>query len=140
MVWDAGFAFTPRLRVCFLGLLGLDPLRFLSTLTNLEAYLLGDEITLEWTLAAGTQSREVSIQIDQGENYLNLWEQVAASQTNLTIDAEMFDEELEDFNLFNTADSYTVTVRIYAEDAVTGQAHSTNYSVIVPGDNSTTEP
>ena len=111
-----------------------------STITDLESYVIGDDITIEWTLAEGTQSREVSINIYQENNYLGVWENVNGSKTSLTIDAEMFDSENEDNQLFDSEESYTVTLHIYAEDAVTGQAHSTDYSVMVPADKSTMEP
>jgi hypothetical protein len=110
-----------------------------SSLENIQNFALGDDLTLEWSLAEGTRSSEVSIHIDQNENYLDVWEEVSASQTSLTIDKESFDAEFGDNQFFNPIEAYNVTVHIYAEDVITGQSHSINYSVTVPADESIIE-
>lgn len=106
-----------------------------ATLTNMENFTPDEDITIGWELAAGTRIDEILVQIDdaQGGFVLQVWEEDFSdpTATSVTIDKAMFDEELLGNDNFDPADGYAVTVRIYAADEVTSQAHSRDYRIIV---------
>ncbi|WP_157826686.1 immunoglobulin-like domain-containing protein [Colwellia sp. 12G3] len=110
-----------------------------ATIDNMSDFTFGEDITIAWTLAEGTNISEVLVQIDdpQGNWVLGVWDEINdSSATSQTIDAAMFDEELLGNDSFDPTNGYTVIVRIYAEDSVTGQDHSTDYRVMVPASTS----
>jgi hypothetical protein len=113
---------------------GKYPAATQETLDNLDNFILDEDITIAWTLAEGTHIDEIMVQISdpQGMYILSVWEEFDFSSVmSTTVDAAMFDDELIGNDEFDPSDGYTVTVRIYAEDSVTGQAHSVDYRVIV---------
>jgi len=114
-------------------LVGKYPAATQTTIDNMSDFVLGEDITIAWTLADGTQSGEVLVQIDdpQGGYILGVWTDIEASTTSLTVDSAMFNATLIGNNDFDPTNGYTVIVRIYAEDSVTGQEHSTDYRLVV---------
>jgi hypothetical protein len=105
-----------------------------ATLDNLDNFDIDEDITIGWTLAEGTHISEVLVQIDdsQGGYILSVWTELEGSnETSMTVDSAMFNEELLENDNFDPTNGYAVTVRIYADDSVTGQAHSTDYRVMI---------
>lgn len=105
-----------------------------ATIDNMNGFTFGEDITIGWTLAEGTHIDEVLVQIDEpgGAFVLSVWHEPANSDaSDITIDAAMFDEELLGNDNFDPTNGYTITVRIYAVDSTTGQAHSTDYRKVV---------
>lgn len=116
---------------------GKYPSATTSTLDDLDAFELGEDLTISWALANGTQIDEILVQIDTltGGYVLGVWTELLGSdKTSITVDKAMFDSELLGNDNFNPEEGYTVIVRIYASDLVTGQAHSVDYRVNVYAD------
>jgi hypothetical protein len=113
---------------------GKYPAATQETLDKLYNFTVGEDITITWALAEGTRISEVLVTIEtpQGDEVLGILEYLqGSSATNTTIDAAIFDEELLQNDGFDPSGGYTVTVRIYAIDSVTGQEYSTDYRVVV---------
>lgn len=109
-----------------------------ESLSNMNNFSFDEDITIHWTLAPGTLSDEVLVQIDSPTDgyVLSVWTDINSSATSLTVDSAMFDEELLGNDEFDPADGYTVIVRIYARDIITGQEHSTDYRRTIDADTS----
>ncbi|MCK4707670.1 MAG: hypothetical protein KAU21_03555, partial [Gammaproteobacteria bacterium] len=111
---------------------GLYPTATDATLTAINNYTIGNDLTVSWTSVDGTVVDEVLIEIqDSIGNRIEIWDESFASDaTSTTITTSMLDDALfesPDFDPSTT--SYTLLVRIYASDVITGQSHSTDYRV-----------
>lgn len=109
--------------------LALYPTASAATSTAIDDFALGNSLTIAWTLAAGTRNSEVLVQIsDSDGNRLEIWEDTLDSTaTSTTIDSAELDATATSVSLNGDAANYELLVRIYAEDEVTGQAHSRDY-------------
>jgi len=109
---------------------GLYPSASTTTLSAIENYTLGDDLTVSWQLATGTVSDEVLVEIsDAMGNRIEIWdESFSASATSTSFSGEAFAAAILDNENFDSNSSeLTLLVRFYAADATTGQAHSTDY-------------
>jgi hypothetical protein len=102
-----------------------------ASLSALQNFAMGNNLSLEWTLATGTRSGQISVNFsdDAGNNHeisINL-EHQSTTQTSISA------AELTASNLDPNAVSYHMLVRIYALDAVTGQEYSVDYRQDIPG-------
>jgi hypothetical protein len=99
-------------------------------------FALGDSLTVSWTLADGTISDEVLVQIsDRTGNRFEIWDDsIDRTQTSLTIASSELDATTAaDAGLDADAEIYDLLVRVYAADETTGQYHSTDYVVEIAG-------
>lgn len=114
----------------------LYPAATVATISALNAFQLGDSLTIAWTLAAGTVSEEVLVEIsdDQG-NRIEVWdESFASSATSTTFDSTEFDSAAAtNAGLDDQAENYYLNVRIYAADELSGQSHSVDYRRTIDG-------
>lgn len=110
-------------------LVGLYPSATAATITAIDNYALGDDLTVEWTLASGTVSDEVLVHIsDNAGNSIEVWdESFGTDATSASFTTSMFDDALLDSPDFDPTAEYSLLVRIYAIDSTTGQFHSTDY-------------
>lgn len=109
---------------------GLYPSASTETLSAIENYTLGNDLTVSWQLASGTVSDEVLVEIsDTMGNRIEIWdESFSASTTTTSFSGEAFAAAILANDNFNSnSTGLTLLVRIYAEDATTGQTHSTDY-------------
>ena len=109
----------------------LYPTATAATLTAIDNFALGSDLTIAWTLAEGTRNSEVLVQIRDSEgNRLEIWEDTFGdSSPSTTIDSADLDATAANgAGLNGNAASYELLVRIYAEDEVTGQYHSRDYT------------
>jgi len=109
----------------------LYPTATAATLTAIGNFALGDSLTIAWTLADGTRNSEVLVQIsDSDGNRLEIWEDTfGTTGTSTTIaSAELDATAANDAGLNGDAANYELRVRIYAEDEITGQDHSRDYT------------
>jgi hypothetical protein len=100
-------------------------------LTAIDNFALGSSLTIAWTLAPGTRNSEVLVQIrDSDGNRLEIWDDTfGTTATNTTVDSAGLDATAaSDAGLNGDAANYSLLVRIYAEDEVTGQDHSRDYT------------
>jgi len=112
-------------------LTALYPTATAATLTAIDNFALGSDLTIAWTLAAGTRNSEVLVEIsDSGFNRFEIWvDTFGDSATNTTVDSTGLDATAaSDAGLNGDAANYTLLVRIYAEDELTGQNHSRDYT------------
>ncbi len=115
---------------------GLYPTATSATLTAMDSFELGNSLTLAWTLASGTVSDEVLLEVSDNQgNRIEIWdESFSSSTTSITIASSELDAAAATAaGLDSQATSYDVLVRIYATDEITGQEHSTDYSGTIPG-------
>lgn len=110
-------------------LIGLYPSATAATIIAIDSYTLGDDLTVEWTLASGTVSDEVLVHIsDNVGNRIEIWdESFGTDVTSASFTTSMFDDALLDSPDFDPTAEYSLLVRIYAIDPTTGQNHSTDY-------------
>ena len=109
----------------------LYPTATAATLTAIDNFALGSDLTIAWTLADGTRNSEVLVQIsDNAGNRLEIWDETfGTTGTSTTIDsAELDATAASNASLNGNAANYELLVRIYAEDEVTGQDHSRDYT------------
>jgi hypothetical protein len=106
---------------------GLYPTATAATLTALDSFTPGSNLNIAWTLAAGTVSDEVLVEIsDTQGNSIEVWDDsFSSSATSTTIDST-------EFSTLADGDSYSVLVRIYSKDEF-GQSHSRDYNTDVSG-------
>lgn len=108
-----------------------------ATLTAMENFTLGNNLTIAWTLADGTVSDEVLVEIsDDMGNRIEIWdESFSRTTTSITISSAEIDAAAseESITLDPTAVSYNLHIRIYAADEVTGQFHSVDYNRTIDG-------
>jgi hypothetical protein len=107
-----------------------------ETLAALESFTIGDSLTVSWTLAEGTVSEEVLFMLsDQMGNRVEIWdESFGPDATTTSFSSASITAALSDNEDFNPAESYEISIRVYAEDAITRQAHSVDYRVEKMGD------
>lgn len=117
----------------------LLPTATTATLTGMENFTLGNDLTIAWTLADGTVSDEVLIEIsDDIGNRIEIWdESFSGSTTSITVSSAEIDAAASEdsITLDPTAVSYTLHIRIYAADELTGQFHSVDYQRTIDGPN-----
>jgi len=109
---------------------GLYPSANVETLSAIENYSLGDDLTISWTLEPGTVSDEVLVEVsDAMGNRIEIWdESFSGSATSTSFSGEAFAAAILDNENFDSQSSELILlVRIYAADAITGQFHSTDY-------------
>ena len=107
-----------------------------ATLTAMSNFTLGNNLTVAWTLAAGTRNDEILIEMnDSMGNRIETWvETFGATATTQTIASTLLDSAAATAaGLDATAATYNLKVRIYAEDELTGQSYSRDYDVTIPG-------
>jgi hypothetical protein len=89
------------------------------------------ELTIAWTLAAGTRNSEVLVMVtDSSFNRMEIWvDTFGDSATNTTVASSSLDSNAaSDAGLDGDVANYELRVRIYAEDESTGQFHSRDYT------------
>jgi len=109
---------------------GLYPAATTETITAIENYTIGTDLIVAWTLATGTVSDEVFIEIsDSQNNRIQIRdESFASTATSITFSVAAFNAAIADNPDFDPATAnYSVMIRIFAMDPLTGQAHSTDY-------------
>lgn len=120
---------------------GEYPTATAATLTAMSSFTLGNSLAIGWTLANDTLSDEILVKVsDAAGNSIEVWDSAfAPDATSATIASTQLDAAAaSNAGLDGTAASYTLLVRIYALDPLTGQFHSTDYSVAIPGPGATT--
>jgi hypothetical protein len=108
----------------------LYPTATAATVSAINDFAIGGDLTIAWTLAEGTRNDEVLVEIsDSDGNRFDVWvETFGSSSTSTTFDSADLDAgAASDAGLNGDASTYTLLVRIYAADATTGQAHSRDY-------------
>ena len=109
----------------------LYPTATTATLSAIENFAIGSDLTIAWTLAEGTRNDEVLVEIrDSGFNRLETWiDTFGTTGTSVTFDSTELDATAaSDAGLNGDSANYTLLVRVYAEDETTGQAHSRDYT------------
>ena len=115
---------------------GSYPTATAATLTAMSGFELGDTLTVAWTLADATRNSEVLVEVsDSMGNRMETWiETFGSTATSTTFASSALDSTAASAaGLDANAETYQLLVRIYAEDVLTGQAHSTDYSTSIPG-------
>ncbi|MCW8909030.1 MAG: hypothetical protein OQK76_00265 [Gammaproteobacteria bacterium] len=104
-----------------------------ATLTAMSNFTLGNDLTVAWTLADGTRNEEVLVEIsDSAGNRVEIWDwNFGTTATTKTYASSQLDTTTA--GLLTTDATYNLKVRIYAEDSQTGQSHSRDYDVSIPG-------
>ncbi|GAA0858891.1 DUF5011 domain-containing protein [Aliiglaciecola litoralis] len=113
-------------------IVGRYPIATIETQSAIENFDINDDLLVEWTLVEGTVSDEVLISINDAQNNrIEIWDESFSSDTtSVTFDAAMFESAIEDNPDFDpNSEQLSLLIRIYAEDEVTGQSHSTDYRV-----------
>ena len=109
----------------------LYPAATAATLIAISNFAIGNDLTIAWTLAAGTRNSEVLVLIsDSVGNRLEIWDDTfGTTATNTTIDSAGLDATAaSDAGLNGDAANYSLLVRIYAQDEISGQFHSRDYT------------
>ncbi len=104
--------------------------------TAMAAFTLGNNLTLDWTFASGTRNEALLVIVSDGNaNRMETWvDTLLTTPTTATIALTALSvTAATNAGLDPNATSYTLLVRIYAADALTGQAHSRDYTVQIPG-------
>lgn len=107
-----------------------------ATLTAMSSFTLGSDLTIGWTLADGTRNQEVLLEISDSQgNRLEIWDwNFGTTETSVTFASSQLDATaVATAGLLTTDSSYNLKVRIYAGDEQTGQSHSRDYDVTIPG-------
>jgi hypothetical protein len=117
---------------------GLYPIATDQTQMDIANYEIGSDLTIEWILAEGTVSDEVLISISDSQfNRIEIWdESFSATTTSITFSAAVFESAIASNPNFDiNSPDFSILVRIYAADEITGQFHSTDYwtDVIITG-------
>ena len=115
---------------------GVYPAATAATLTNMTNFTLGNNLAIGWTLGSGMVSNEVLVRVsDASGNAIEVWDSsFVPDATSTTIASTQLDSTAAtNAGLNANAISYTLLVRIYAMDPLTGQQHSTDYSATIPG-------
>lgn len=109
----------------------LYPTATTATLSAIDNFAIGSDLTIAWTLAEGTRNDEVLVEIrDSDFNRLETWiDTFGTTGTSVTFDSTELDATAaSDAGLNGDSANYTLLVRVYAEDETTGQAHSRDYT------------
>lgn len=115
---------------------GLYPQATAATLTAMGNFSLGNSLTIGWTRNSGTLSDEVLVEIsDTIGTRVEVWDSsFLPDATSTTIASSELDSTVaSNAGLDPNATSYTLLVRIYTRDQLTGQQHSTDYTATIPG-------
>ena len=107
-----------------------------AAITAINNFTLGSNLTVAWTLAEGTRNQEVLVEIsDASGNRLEIWDwNFGSTATSKTYSSSLLDSTAAGTaGLDTNATEYNLKVRIYAEDELTGQAHSRDYDATIPG-------
>ena len=103
-----------------------------ESLDSANVFTLGDDLTIAWTLADGTEIAGVLVTVYDVENFKTIEvssEPSNAAATSITFSDEMFDEALLYSQSFDTtAETYTI-LTIFAIDSVTGQLYISYYNL-----------
>jgi len=103
-----------------------------ESLNSANAFTLGDDLTIDWTKADGTEIAGIAVMVRDLENFKTIEvssESVTAAATSITFSNEMFEEALLDSEGFDpTAETYII-LSIFAIDSVTGQYYITYYNL-----------
>ncbi len=114
----------------------LYPTATSASITAMQNFELGNNLTIAWTLAAGTLSDEVLVEIsDSMGNRLEIWdESFSGSTTSITVaSTELDSAAAQSAGLDQNAETYELRVRIYAYDQLTYQSHSLDYVFTIDG-------
>ena len=115
---------------------GLYPQASASTLAAMSSFTLGNSLSIGWTRVSGTVSDEVLVQVSDSQgNRIEIWDSsFTPDATSTTIAASELDSTAAtNAGLDANATTYSLLVRIYTRDQLTGQAHSTDYTATIPG-------
>lgn len=115
---------------------GRYPVATAATLSAMSAFELDDNLTVAWTPAAGTYNDEVLVRISDNQfNSLEIWAETTGSNTDsLTVSStELSSSAANSAGLDPQATSYELRIRIYTQDEITGNTHSTDYAVQIGG-------
>jgi len=102
-----------------------------QTIAAISAFELGDNLTIAWALAEGTQNSEILMEVsDTMGNRTDVFlETFGSIDTVAAFASSQFDAS----GLDPDATSYELLVRVFASDVLTGQFHSTDYRATIPG-------
>ena len=107
-----------------------------ESLDSAFSFTLGDDLTIDWTKADGTEIAGVLVRVFDVESFETIEvssESVTAAEASITFSNEMFDEALLDNESFDaTAETYII-LTIFAIDSVTGQYYITYYNLYPTG-------
>ena len=107
-----------------------------ATLTAMSNFTIGNNLTVAWTLAAGTRNSEILVEVnDSMGNRIETWiETFGTTATTQTFASTLLDSAAATAaGLDPAAATYDLKVRIYAEDELTGQSYSRDYDATIPG-------
>lgn len=107
-----------------------------ATITAIDNYTLDNDLDIAWILEDGTRNSEVLVSIsDSNFNRFETWIETFGTTTTSTTfsGSELSTTAATGVGLDDTATTYNLLVRIYAEDETTGQAHSRDYTATIPG-------
>ena len=123
---------------------GKYPVATAATLSAISSFTQGDSLAIGWTLAPGTRNDEVLVEIsDDLGNRVEAWvDTFGTTALTATFASALLDSAASSSaGLDPNAARYNLLVRIYAEDVLTGQAHSRDYNnVNIPGPGAVTPP
>lgn len=104
-----------------------------TTLTAMSNFTLGNNLTVAWTLVPGTVNNEILVEIsDSMGNRVEIWDwNFGSTATSATYSSSQLDTASA--GLSTTDATYDLKVRIYAADELTGESHSIDYDVSIPG-------
>lgn len=107
---------------------GRYPALTAESITALNNFALDEDLTVSWTLQAGTVIDSIWVEIsdNQGNYYDVEDEAIALDATSTTVDSSVFSQKLLDDLDFDQT-NMTLLVRIYSIVPATGQTHSTDY-------------
>lgn len=102
-----------------------------ATQSAIQAYTIGNGLTIGWNLATGTRIEEVMVRItDSAGDEVEIWDWMYGSTaTSVTYSAA----DLDTSALLQTDTQYELRVRIYAQDEENGQTHSRDYAHTIAG-------
>jgi hypothetical protein len=113
----------------------LIPTATASTQSAITNFTMGNDLVIAWTLAVGTRNSEVLVLVsDNSGNRIETWiETLGTTATSQTFASTLLNSAAAtDAGLDSTATTYNLLVRIYADDELTGQAHSRDYNATIP--------
>lgn len=114
-----------------------------ATITAMQNFTLGSDLTVAWTLAPDTRNEEVLVEIsDSAGTRMEIWDwSMGTTATSKTFASSQLDATAAaDAGLLTTDTTYNLKVRIYAENPQTGQSHSRDYNATIPGPAAVTTP
>lgn len=109
-----------------------------ATQTAISNFSLDNNLTVAWSLQDGTRNQEVLVEVGDGQgNRIEIWDWIFGQPaTSVTVaSTQLSSDAASSAGLDSEATEYNLLVRIYAEDTITGQAHSRDYRATIPGPN-----